>query len=96
MVHWLDDLDLTSEADGTTVLHGHVLDQAALHGVLARLRDLGLTLISVARVDPTGLDTLTTTHRTETDMTTTATRAPRSTPPQTPPATTHGPAASPT
>jgi hypothetical protein len=35
--------------NGTTILHGSVPDQAALHGVLARIRDLGLTLISVSR-----------------------------------------------
>jgi hypothetical protein len=49
---WLDGLDLTHDQDGTTVLHGHVVDQAALHGLLARLRDIGLPLISVTRVDP--------------------------------------------
>lgn len=36
--------------DGTTTLSGLVIDQAALHGVLARIRDLGLTLIAVSRV----------------------------------------------
>ena len=49
----LDGMALTHEPDGTTVLRGRVADQAALHGVLARLRDLGLPLISVAQVDPT-------------------------------------------
>ena len=49
---WLDGLALTHDPDGTTVLHGHVVDQAALHGLLARLRDIGLPLISVTRVDP--------------------------------------------
>ena len=37
---------------GETVLTGPIEDQAALHGILTRLRDLGLTIISVIRVDP--------------------------------------------
>ncbi len=49
---WLDGLDVTRDDDGSTVLHGHVVDQSALHGVLARLRDIGLPLVSVARVPP--------------------------------------------
>ncbi|MFC6159862.1 hypothetical protein [Kribbella jiaozuonensis] len=47
---WFDGMTLT-HADGTTVLHGRVADQAALHGLLQRLRDLGLPLLSVDRVD---------------------------------------------
>jgi hypothetical protein len=43
---------LTQEADGTTTLRGVTEDQAGLHGLLQRVRDLGLTLISVIRVDP--------------------------------------------
>jgi hypothetical protein len=50
---WFDGLEITYEAGGTTVLRGCVADQAALHGVLARLRDLGLPLVSVTTVDPT-------------------------------------------
>jgi hypothetical protein len=46
---WFDGLDLEPDPDGTSVLHGRVVDQAALHGVLARLRDLGLPLLSVSR-----------------------------------------------
>jgi len=49
---WLDGMEVTSDNEGTTVLRGPVVDQSALHGVLARLRDLGLPLISVARVEP--------------------------------------------
>lgn len=48
--HWSDRFGrfaLTHESDGTTVLSGHVTDQAELHGLLAGIRDLGLTLISV-------------------------------------------------
>lgn len=37
--------------DGTTLLEGHVVDQAALHGLLQQLRDVGLPLVSVTRVD---------------------------------------------
>ena len=51
---WFDGMTLTTETgtrDGTlTVLRGRVVDQAALHGLIARLRDVGLPLISVARV----------------------------------------------
>lgn len=43
----LDDMALDSEPGGVTVLHGPVTDQAALHGLLARLRDIGVPLISV-------------------------------------------------
>jgi len=49
---WFDGLSLTREDDGTTVIHGPVLDQAALYGVLLKLRDLGLPLVSVTRVEP--------------------------------------------
>lgn len=44
---WLGGMSLTHASDGTTVLAGPVADQAALHGLLQRLRDLGVTLISV-------------------------------------------------
>jgi hypothetical protein len=49
---WFDGMCLTDESDGTTSIRGPVIDQAALHGLLHRLRDTGLTLISVAQVDP--------------------------------------------
>jgi hypothetical protein len=49
---WFDGLAVTHEADGTTVLHGPVVDQAALHGLLQKVRDLGLPLVSVIHVAP--------------------------------------------
>jgi len=49
---WFDGLDVTSDADGTSVISGPVVDQAALHGLLQRLRDVGLVLESLALVEP--------------------------------------------
>ncbi len=49
---WFDDLRLTSDGDGTTAISGPVVDQAALHGLLAKIRDLGLPLLSVCRLEP--------------------------------------------
>jgi hypothetical protein len=49
---WFDGLTLTTRSDGTTTISGHVTDQAALHGLLAKVRDAGLTLISVSQVHP--------------------------------------------
>lgn len=56
---WFDGLSFTHEEDGTTVLTGSGLDQAALHGLLAKVRDLGLTLLSVEshRPEPDAPDT---------------------------------------
>ena len=48
---WFDGMDLVHEPDGTTVIRCSALDQAALHGVLAKVRDLGLPLISVTFID---------------------------------------------
>ena len=45
---WFDGLSLTNESDGTTLIHGPVADQAALHGLLQKVRDVGLPLISVS------------------------------------------------
>lgn len=47
---WFDGFTLTSVGDGTTTLTGSVVDQAALHGLLGRVRDLGVPLISVNRL----------------------------------------------
>ena len=52
---WVDrlhGLTLTRERDGTTTLAGPLVDQAALHGLLSQIRDLGLPLISLRRVCP--------------------------------------------
>jgi hypothetical protein len=48
---WFEGMHVTSEPDGTTLIRGEVVDQAALHGLLARVRDLGLPLIAVRRMD---------------------------------------------
>jgi hypothetical protein len=48
---WLDGLAVTHEGDGTTLLRGTLPDQAALYGVLIKIRDLGLALLSVQRVE---------------------------------------------
>ena len=47
---WFDGLDLTAQTDGTTLIDGVVVDQAALHGLLRKLRDVGLPLISVNQI----------------------------------------------
>ena len=52
---WFEGLTITLEADGDTLLTGPVVDQAALHGLLKKVRDLGLPLVSVNHVEP-GLD----------------------------------------
>jgi hypothetical protein len=61
---WFDNLTLTRESDGTTSLSGAVTDQAELHGLLTKIRDLGITLISVDAIDPP--DTAAPSHRAET------------------------------
>jgi hypothetical protein len=47
---WFDGLSLTTEDGGTTALRGPVTDQAALHGLLQKLRDLGIPLVSLIEV----------------------------------------------
>jgi hypothetical protein len=48
---WFADFSVIAEPDGTTILRGTIADQSELHGVLARIRDLGLTLVSVVPVE---------------------------------------------
>jgi hypothetical protein len=47
---WFERLSIAPQAGGETLLTGPVRDQAALHGLLAKIRDLGLPLVSVTRV----------------------------------------------
>ncbi len=49
---WFEGLTITLEEDGDTLMTGPVIDQAALHGVLKKVRDIGLPLISVSPVQP--------------------------------------------
>jgi hypothetical protein len=49
---WFDGLEVTNEDDGTTVIRGRVVDQSALHGLLQKVRDIGVPLVSVTHVDP--------------------------------------------
>ena len=49
---WFAGFTLSADPDGTTVLRGHHVDQAALHGVLRRLSDLGLPLVSLRSTPP--------------------------------------------
>jgi hypothetical protein len=47
---WFDGLTIASDADGTTVIRGPVVDQAALHGLIQKLRDVGIPLISLTQI----------------------------------------------
>ena len=49
---WFHEMTFTHESDGTTILTGEIVDQAALHGLLKKVRDLGLALISVNILNP--------------------------------------------
>ena len=49
---WFGGMTITLEDDGDTLLTGPVVDQAALHGLLKKVRDLGMPLISASRVNP--------------------------------------------
>jgi hypothetical protein len=49
---WFDGMALSHAKDGSTILSGRVVDQAALHGLLQKVRDTGLPLVSVTRIDP--------------------------------------------
>jgi hypothetical protein len=49
---WFEGLEVTSDPAGQTTIAGPVADQAALHGLLAKVRDLGLPLLSVRQIGP--------------------------------------------
>ena len=49
---WFDGLQVTSDDRGQTTIAGPIADQAALHGLLSKIRDLGLELLAVRRTDP--------------------------------------------
>ncbi len=51
---WLDGLTVAHKEDGTTTLTGQVRDQAALYGLLIKLRDLGVRLVAVAPMEEPG------------------------------------------
>ena len=51
---WFEGLSITQEKDGTTLLTGPVADQSALHGLLKKVRDLGMPLVSVNRTETDG------------------------------------------
>jgi hypothetical protein len=51
---WFDGFSISPQADDETLLTGSVADQAALHGLLSKIRDLGLPLLSVERVERKG------------------------------------------
>ena len=54
---WFEGLTITLEENGDTLLTGSVVDQAALHGLLKKVRDLGMPLVSVSPVEPGQADT---------------------------------------
>jgi len=54
---WFEGLTITLEEDGNTLLNGPVIDQSALHGILKKIRDLGMPLLSVNAVGPGPQDT---------------------------------------
>jgi hypothetical protein len=60
---WFDGMSLSHETNGITNISGLVVDQAALHGLLHRLRDSGLPLLSVSQVEPDRTDVPPNDHR---------------------------------
>ena len=54
---WFGGMIITLEDNGNTLMTGTVIDQAALHGILKKIRDLGMPLLSVNSVDPASQDT---------------------------------------
>lgn len=55
-IDWFEGLTITLEDNGETLLNGPVVDQAALHGLLRKVRDLGMPLISVKRTETNPTD----------------------------------------
>jgi hypothetical protein len=51
-INWFEGLTITLEQDGNSLLTGPVIDQSALHGILRKVRDLGMPLLSVTIVGP--------------------------------------------
>jgi hypothetical protein len=49
---WFDGLTVSNQPNGEAILHGPLIDQAALHGVLVKVRDLGLPLLAVGMAAP--------------------------------------------
>ena len=56
--NWFEGLSITLETNGDTLLTGPVADQAALYGLLRKLRDVGLPLVSVTHAGPAHADVL--------------------------------------
>jgi len=65
---WFEGLTITLEENGETLLTGPVIDEAALHGLLKKVRDLGMPLLSVNRVEPGPSTTLGTGQADATDV----------------------------
>jgi hypothetical protein len=65
---WFEGLKITLEEDGDTLLTGPVVDQAALHGLLKRVRDLGMPLVSVSPLEPGSSTTLGTGQADQSDV----------------------------
>ena len=55
---WFDGLQITNLENGEALLSGHIVDQSALHGVLTRVRDLGLPLLALRSAGPVGQDSV--------------------------------------
>lgn len=51
LVEWINGLEIILEDDGNTMLTGYIVDQAALHGLLKNIHDLGIPLISVTPIE---------------------------------------------